>query len=307
MKKITHVVGLAVNPEFAFTYDKNDGQSKHPLTDFSVSLSGTSGDVAIGLHQLGERPLLIGAVGNNGSIEDRLIPHLVQEFPFVQIPVLEHSSVAVFPNDGTSNPEIAGRRGLIIPEMIEEAKKVLTSQLEVLNPETWRIATGLLPREMELGLVLLGNEAGYRSLNPNRYLCQDELIKSAMSHSDLFIVNWSEYIDTMRTLDIEEISKMHNFGPSLIVVTDEVRGGIYSFKGETGSFNAKVFPGPVFPPGSGDWFHVGLVKKITELVRPIQDLSITDVEEALAFAALVAGKKVHMAGASKGPWLKDLF
>ncbi len=306
MKKITHVVGLAVNPEFAFTYDKNDGQSKHPLTDFSVSLSGTSGDVAIGLHQLGERPLLIGAVGNNGSIEDRLIPHLVQEFPFVQIPVLEHSSIAVFPNDGTGNPEIAGRRGMIIPKLIGKAKNLIKNQLNGLDAETWRIATGLLPREVELGIELLGNSIGYRSLNPNRYLCQSDLIKTVMEHTDLFIVNWSEYIDTMRTLEIEEISKMHNFGPSLIVVTDEMRGGIYSFKGETGSFDAKVFPGPVFPPGSGDWFHVGLIKKVTELVKPIQELVVKEVEEALDFAALVAGKKVHIAGASKGPWLKDL-
>ncbi len=260
MKKM--IVGLSVNAEIVFSYDGTSNQPKNKLLSFKIHLSGTSGNVATALHQFGHETQLIGMVGIDGSAEDKLLESLVQhEFDFRKLPVLDKSSIALLPIDNVNEPRIVGRRGAVIRNLIPQTIK----ELEAVSG-TWKIATGTLPDEVELAIALLGNNKGYRSLNPNKLLCQSKLpLIAILKYADLLILSTDEYRNVKETLHLKNPSDIHSYGPTLVIVTDEDRPGWYSLRGNLGRFEPKVFTDKPFPVGAGDWFHSSFISKCEDL------------------------------------------
>jgi len=296
-------VGLSVNPEIYFSYDRSDGQQKHRLLDFAINLSGTSGNVAAALFSLGQKSILFGLIGTNGRQEDSMIKGLKPKgFKFVRLEALESTSLSFIPNDSEESI-VVGRRGAIIPDLIPKA----LSHIKNLPQKSCRVLTGLLPVELELGISFLDVVPGWRFFTPNRALCKDkESLIKILPFVDVLVSNLDEHYDIMKSLKLEEISKIHNFGTQFIVVTDEERGGFYSFKGKTGRFNAKIFIDDGYPTGAGDWFLSGLITRCREIKVSPKDLNELQLTEVLDFATTVAGLKVTMLGGTNGPKRNEL-
>lgn len=300
------IVGMAVNPEIYFSYNMQDGQQKHKLIDFEINLSGTSGNIATALASLGHRSTLFGLIGFNGTPEDLLIKNFnPKDFDFLKLEVLDNSSLSLIPDDSVNESVVVGRRGSVLESKFQETLDFVKN----LPESSYKILTGTLPHEVDLGINFLGH-GGCKIFTPNRSLCQSGLLKDVLPFVDILIQNLDEHYDLMKNLNLTEISQIHNYGPTgpyLYIVTDEERGGIFSFKGQTSRFDAFHFPGKKFPTGAGDWFLSSLVSKFLAFEESPNYLNFEEIQESINFASKIAGIKVTFAGATKGPNKQEIL
>ncbi|MFN4181387.1 MAG: carbohydrate kinase family protein, partial [Candidatus Paceibacteria bacterium] len=172
---------------------------------------------------------------------------------------------------------------------------------------SWRILTGILPAEVELGINFFGTQKSVNILTPNSSLCKDgENLNRLLNRTQMLVSNLDEHCDMMDSLNLAEISKIHKHGPKLVIVTDEERGGFFSLRGQTGRFHAKAFPGESYPTGAGDWFLSGLVAWYREMSITPENISLEALNDAIEFATTVAGKKVLMPGGTRGPLRSEI-
>ena len=316
MRRKDVTIGFSVNPEISYEYADSVGE-KGALDSFTVSLSGTSANVATALKRLGGNPLLVVPSEKGESDASHLLDLALRRsgLTTARINILDQTPLAVYPVNGHREGRslLYGRKGTLSTQSkrIERAVREIESYNGL-----WRIATGVDPGFAPLAWHLLGEKSSFRVFSPNLILCRHpefSLLKSLLSRSDLLIINKLEF----ETLGRSE-SFIHELGVSLIVVTDGEKGGRFSLKNQTtgaviksGKYAAEQPTAPIFPIGAGDWFLAGLATSIMEaedagLFQSLDAVPLQAVEEACSFGAKVAGLKVTMRGGSAGPKREEL-
>ncbi len=296
------VVGLATNAEIVFTFDGNRNDEKLPLEDFSIQLSGSSSDVAIGLSKLGHNARLIGLIAESADDQSALLNIAVKKhsIPHLLVPALDHTSVAVLPGDISGKNRIVGKRGEILNHTLETAARLIG---EASAATEWRIATGARTREFPLISTLLGENPGRRVLNPNLFLCRERTaFKNIISYADILVMNKNEEAACGMSF-----LELHAAGPHLVIVTEGERGGRYSLGGIVGRFYAiPPVSETLFLAGAGDWFLAGFLASCVRVSFSAFEGNEHLLHQCLEFGARVAAKKITMPGAGNGPSLDEL-
>ncbi len=301
------VVGFSVNPEVVGVCDSRGKGEKLPLLALSVDLAGAAANVAIALNAFGCFPLILGLTGKNGD-ETLLLDWAVRKakIPFKPIEVLDHTSIALLPIDKAApSSRVLGRKGVVVSEKVSIAVHQIRESVAGVN--SWRIAVGVRPSEVELAQGLFFESVpGKRILSPHFSFCEKES-RDALFHSlssvDLFILNQLEY----EKLGVGKPKELHRFGPSVVIVTQDERGGYCSFRGESSQFDSvKYSTNGVYPTGAGDWFLGGLLSAFISREVTLETIKRETFLECLHFAAKVAGKKVTIPGGGKGPTSEEL-
>lgn len=313
-------IGFSVNPEIYYEYAESLGE-KGALDSFTISLAGTSANVATALKNFGYNPLLVVPCEDGESDTDT--GHLLEvalrqsRLTHVRLPVLEQTPLAIYPvNEDRQGCLLYGRKGLLT----HNSQKLARAIEEIGSYDGhWRIATGVDPGVALLAWHLLGEEKGLRVLSPNYALCHNpdfsglSLDKSPLSRCDLLIVNRFEFETLGRPKEI-----IHGLGVSLIIITDGERGGRFSVCNEAtdgvirlGTYQAVQPPSRAFSIGAGDWFLGGFVTRVMDMKAEDEALSLATlpfkvIQEACDFGARVAGFKVAMRGGSSGPTRAEL-
>lgn len=293
------IVGTAVNAEVVYYYDGSSPDEKIPLQDFSIQLSGSSGDVAIALSQLGAFSHLLGLIADKEDDQSALLRLALKKHRVgsTLLPCLDKTSIAVLPcDDSSEKSRVIGRRGDVIPERIPTIVNLITDEAACFE---WRVATGV--REREIAEALLGTNKGKRVLNPNFMLCQNQGLEALLPFVDILVLNKNEMAVSRMTF-----KKCHEAGTSLVIVTEDEDGGQYSLRGKVGRFApVKITGNAFYPAGAGDWFLGGFLS-FCELEHTDATSTAIDIERALAFGAKVAAKKISMKGAGNGPMLSEV-
>lgn len=295
------IVGTSVNAEVVYRFDGSNPDEKIPLQDFSVQLSGSSGDVAIALNQLGAVSHLLGLVAAKEDDRLALLQLAIKKHKInsTLLPCLNKTSIAVLPCDDTSGKNrVIGQRGGVIPERISDIAQMIVNEAASFG---WRIATGIRAEEIPFAQALLGTNKGKRVLNPNFTLCRDQELEALLPFVDILVLNKNEMAVSRTTF-----KKCHELGTSLVIVTEDENGGQYSLRGEVGRFTpAKVSSSALYLAGAGDWFLGGFLS-FCDLAHLDAASDAVDIERALAFGARVAAKKITMKGAGNGPMLSEI-
>jgi len=303
--KKSAIVGFSVNAEIVQIYDRMTVQEKGRLQSIVPYLCGTSANVARAINMLGQYSKVLALTGIDNDFESHVLRFALQKYtiPYHEFPILNHSHISILPIDNIPNPQVFGLKGDIEKSKIEETVDKIKEEVG-----EWRIGTGARPEELLLLKALFNEHAGYRSLNPRQELIGDknnflDILKS----TDLLIMNHSEY-DACKTTSPADL---HQYGPSLVIVTQNRFGGMFSKNGveperfdscnEYLDSNTKICG-----PGAGDWFHASFIVRCMELGKSINTLSIEEVRDCINFATRVSGKKITMQGAANGPTQNDL-
>jgi len=304
MKPKTALVGFSINSEIVPNYDGRTALEKAPLLSIKAFIGGTSANVALAIQTFGGYSKLLALKGEGDDLESHILDYVLRNcrIPYKNFPILDTSHIALIPNDGIQT-RIFGLKGKILQHKLKQ------TIVEIEKEEgQWRIATGVRVEEIELVMSLFNKHAGFRSLNPRMELIKNKIVfNEILKNTDLLIINMAEY----RECKVTSPAELHQFGPSLVIVTDSEKGGMFSHK----TTGAQVFPAytdyikngePLFTTGAGDWFHGTFISKCMVLNKPFDELSAPEILDFISFAAKVAGKKITMEGASNGPTRYDL-
>ncbi len=304
MEKENVLIGFSINPELYLKYDGQTDLEKAPLEYYKWRIGGTSYNVARAIQKLGEESKLLALTGINDPTTATL-ENLLQgsKIPYKNFPILSETHIGIIPDSGRTKSTTYGKKGEILETELEK------TFLEI-EKETgkWRIATGVRPAEVALVKCLFNKHLGNRSLNPRIELIKNkDVFYDLLLDTDLLIINMTEY----ESCQVTSPSDLHQYGPSLVVVTDSENGGMFSHhKWGAERFNAcknyLTKDTKLYCTGTGDWFHGSLISKCKTLGKPFGELSLIELRDFISFAAKVAGKKVTMQGASYGPSLSDL-
>lgn len=308
MKTRSVILGLSVNPEVVVTGDSSNGGEKHPLQSLRVDFSGSAANVGIALKQLGCYPMVFGLTGKNGD-ETMFLEWALKKargVVFTAVEALDHTSIAVLSVDQAkpTASRVVGRKGNVLSEKVDEAVSQIREN--VASIASWRVAVGVRESEILLAEALLFEATpGTRVLSPHRSFCEGQsrtALFQVLKSVDLFILNELEFSG----LGMASPCDLHQYGPSLVVVTKDERGGCFSLRREGGTFDAVKYTESGYPTGAGDWFLGALVSELVSRELVLTDIKRPALEECLAFAAKVAGKKVTMPGGGKGPTRLEL-
>jgi len=298
------VVGFAVNTELVYTLNST-GLEKTPLMDIRFDLSGTSGDVALGLQHLGDTPLLLGLTGDVESEQTQILKRSLDKsgITFQALNALSDTSFAILRVD--QNPEqnfgVCGKRGDVV---LEKSQKVIQEIKDLhLSSDTLRIATGVRDTELPFMNALFEGAQGTRLLVPNWWMYDNkEAVQSAIGNTDAIFMNENEFAKSNLSL-----SELHDMGVKLIVVTQGDKGGFSSstYKGEV----CIDYYNPVKPksevihtPGAGDWFLAGFLHKFMALgYTSFVSVPPGVATECVNFGASLASEKILYPGAGNGP------
>src|ERR1035437_3992001 len=143
----TALVGFSVNAEIVQNYDRMTQQEKGKLESIIPYLCGTSANVARAIKTLGQSSKILALTGVNHDFESNTLRFVLQKetIPHSEFPILNHSHISILPIDGIPNPQIFGKKGLIIKSKIEETILKIEEQTE-----QWRVGTGARTEELPL-------------------------------------------------------------------------------------------------------------------------------------------------------------
>lgn len=315
-------IGFSVNPEITFGYTDQAGK-KGTLDFLSVSLSGSSANVARCLMNMGHNPLLIVPSETGDSDEANLLERALRKAGLlnVRLELMQQTPLAIYPigDRRGSTSALYGRRGVRAdkPELFQKALEQITG-----FDGKWRLATSINEDFLSLASHLLGEEKGFRIFGPNQMLCRNERFRSfslpasPMSRCDLLIFNRFEFETLGRTFE-----EIHREGVSAVVVTNGAEGGNFSLcnastegKPTLGAYKAVKPPAgaELFLVGAGDWFLGGLTSHLVNHVETSEkgtsllSMPFDILQESCNFGARVASKKIVMKGGSNGPIFADL-
>lgn len=300
------VVGFAVNPELVVSYDSGVSDVKLRLEKLSVQLSGSSGDVAVGCMRLGRQARLVGFTGFETSVIDGLLENALKDFclPFRRIPILDQTSCAVLPADFSQSSRVIGKRGDVLPELVDAAKRII-DDLD-LSPGVMRVATGVRSVEVPLVDHFFGDSQRC-VLNPNAFLCQEHAdIEVLLPKTRLLILNDYEF-DKYFGEKGGNICAFHTFGVRLVIMTTGKTGGVCSLNGDVWQYESIRYDAPAYyDAGAGDWFLAGFLTAIVENEFSLETITREQAEKCITFACHVAGLKVTRPGAANGPYRDEV-
>lgn len=305
MEQNTALVGFSINPELYTQYDGRTQQEKANLTSIKARIGGTSANVATAIQKFGGQSKLLALKGEGDDLQTHILEYVLRtcNISYKNFPILDTGHIALIPEDGIQQKKVFGLKGKLNKEKIPETLVEIDKE----NGK-WRIATGVRTEEVELVKHLFNKHVGHRSLNPRMELVKNKSVfLDLLNNTDLLILNMAEY----QACQVVSPSELHKHGPSLVVVTNGEEGGLFSHKTNGSEF----FPAcndyiksdtKLFNTGIGDWFHGSFISKCMELGKPFSELNLEEITNFVQFAAMVAGKKITMEGASNGPGLEDL-
>lgn len=306
MTKEFALVGFSVNSEIYVGYDARMALEKAPLESIKFGIGGTSLNVALAINNFGGKSKLIALTGENNDDSTHILKRMLKKIkiPHTNIPVLDKSHIALIPDDKIQTKKVFGAKGKINSQKMD----FVFGQIEK-ETGKWRIATGARTEEVEFVKFLFNKHFGYRSLNPRMELVKNKRAFYEVLHStDLLICNLAEY----EAIQVTSPSEIHQYGPSLVIITDGENGGMFSKNGE----QAKTFSAytefsqksvNLYPTGIGDWFHGSFVGQCMSINKPFVDLNLNEISTFIDISTKVAGKKITMEGASNGPSVDNLF
>ena len=305
MSKKKALVGFSVNTELSAIFDGRTQLEKAPLQSINARIGGTSANVATAIQKLGGEIKLLTLIGINDDFPTHILNYVLEkcDISHKDFKLLDQSHIALLPDDGIQRKKSFGLKG-----KIDDSK--MDSVLAEIDKEDslWRIATGVRVEEYKLVEFLFNKHVGFRSLNPRMELIRNkQIFKILLKNTDLLICNMAEF----EACEVTSPSSLHEYGPSLVIVTDEEKGGIFSLK----SFKAERFHAnksyigkktPIYTTGAGDWFNGAFTAMCQDYGKPFNELSYKKLIEFINFAARVAGKKVTIEGSSNGPSKEEL-
>lgn len=299
------LIGFSVNAEIIQTYDRMSIKEKGVLESLEVDLCGTSANVARAITKLGGLSKVLALTGVGDDFESMSLRWALKNYkmPYREFQILSSSHISVFPIDGLNRNKVFGKKGKINESKVDEVITGIESETGL-----WRIATGVRPEEIPFVRALFNSHVGYRSINPRLNLIEKrEDFFSILKVSDLLILNEAEFSGC----NVAHISELHGFGPSVVIMTKEKYGGVFSLKGRSPevfqactkySENCKQ----LYTIGAGDWFHSAFLVRCMEAGKPFGELSVKEIRDFINFAARVAGKKITMPGSGNGPSIDEI-
>ena len=300
----TIVVGFSINPELWFKSEKTQDPEKKQISDYGLSVAGSSANIAQALNKLGCSAEIIGAVGKDDFPSLLLESELKKRnIHFHPLQILDATNIAFVPFEISNSSIVHGKKGNLDTKKLPECKETIRA-----NKAQWRIASSIRFEEVPLAIDLLDKEyVGYRTLNFKSATITGgrTIARNMLENTDLLILNQYEY-DCFKANGPEELLK---HGPRILIVTNGNDGGhcytdSFSFK-----YDSKIFSTENATTGAGDWFHAGFIRSLIEQETNIIDASKNKevLEKAAEFAALVAGKKVLFHGGGNGPTIDMLY
>lgn len=311
MNTYSAVVGFSTNPEIIVRYDTQNPSPKLPASEFSYQISGTSSDVAIGLKQLGVKPLLLGTVGlDEEDVNSIILRHLLAKngLNFHLMPVREATNVALQPLDDGQPIRVVGKKTPAVPALLPEAALNIKRIVEAEARSAWRVATGILDSDMPLVEALFFQGDGRRIANPRDSLMSGPRASELLRSADILICNMDEFIGLTGSVCQSAFESVHDLGPSLIVVTLSSKGAMVSLHGGEILSVPAVHAGQCLSEvGAGDWWLAGFLTGLSHRsIFQVGDLDADSLIYASRFASFVAGLKVTKFGASSGPMLSEV-
>lgn len=307
MKHNDAVVGFSVNPELKVVIGQKQGPKK-PLLETSYYLSGSSGNVATAIKKLGALSHVLGLVGmsKRQTLADILLPEIIQQsgVSFTPIKILAETNLCIIPTSEHQNKVLWGKRNDVVQSAIPKVLRDLKRPEIGMGQNTFAVITGLRVSEMMLAKALFQKaQTGFRVLSPNHsLLCAKKELMNILPLVDLLVLNNAGFKATGLSL-----TKMHSYGPRIIVITHDRRGGSFSFpSGLLHKFEVVSFSGGHFETGAGDWFLGALIAELTRIGESIIAIRPDQFKVAIKFAARVAGKKLTMSGGGNGPTRRQL-
>lgn len=305
MKENIALVGFSVNAEVSVSFDANTKLEKAPFDSIDAGLGGTSANVALAIQTFGGKSKLLAPMGEVDDFKTHTLEFVLRncKIPYQRFQILSSSHIAFLPNSSGQTKTVFGLKGEILEQKLQQTFAEIDKETGL-----WRIATGVRLEEIKLVKHLFNKHIGFRSLNPRMELIRNtNIFQQVLQSTDLLILNEAEY----RLCQVTSPDKLHEFGPSLVIVTDGENGGMFSCR-ETGAerFNACLDytseNTKIFTTGAGDWFHGAFLSKCMDNKKPFSVLTRDEISLFIAFAARVAAKKITKEGASNGPSLLDL-
>lgn len=307
----TSVVGFSVNPELLFTYNRMTEKEKGDMDDPICEISGSSANVALAINTLtigsGIKSRVLALTGPPNDRASILLRTAQKDLiPYEEFPILEYGHISILPIDGLPNPRTFSRKGEVILSMIEKTIPKIEKEESV-----WRICTAIRPSEKALAKALFNNHDGYRVLNPRPELIKDkDSFYELLKFTDLLIMNQGEFNEC----EVASLEQLHERGPTLVIVTQAEKGGLFSHKGEVPErfepchdyITCAHKQKNLGSTGAGDWFSGAFVAWCKELEKSVYTITMEEIREGLSFSARVAGKKVTMKGGWNGPGKEDL-
>ncbi len=312
--KVDSIVGFSINPELVVTYDEFAPDVKVPARSFDCLIGGTSACVAGAMQKLGRSARLLAAVGKDPDDPMRVLLEAMlrkQGRIYTLLPVRPVTSVAIQPILTTDNGH--GRViGLKRPisgcsqETLDQVTAVVRAQ-----PDVWRVATGVLPDEQEIVFALFNGRQQSCVLNPNIRLMQDRRAADPiLAHTGILVCNDAEfaaYFGGDTSLSDSQFEFLHKQGPELIVVTRNSKGASVWFRGQRHDIAPRNFGECVSEVGAGDWWLAAFLSRLSDWeIHEVAHISPEYLEISAGYAALVAGIKVTLPGASNGPSLDEV-
>ncbi len=297
----TILAGFSINLEVSFVFDGDSSEAKIPLQDATLRLAGSALNTVTALSSLGVSPALIGLVDADpdpfGVIMKGLFGSVSCQHHL--LPVLDRSGLAFLPIGGKVK-RVIGRRGQVKECFLNQAIAEVSRIRGEIGANIC-LALGVTDGESELTKALFQDEASLRVLVPSKSLFFSSLpIEEILGLTDFLFMSDYEYEASGLS-----VSQIHSFGVDLLVVTENSRGGWFSYHGTQMRYPA-VSSNCVSEVGAGDWFLAAFLVKLTENQEVLDYFSIEQIESSLKFASLVAGMKVEHVGASTGPTLEDI-
>jgi len=302
MKKPTVHTFFSGNVEINTRRRSELGEKGH-LYEMSAQFAGGSANVAGALNQFGRDVRLTcfaGVTEDFGRVAFEFARNTVP-FSSQVLYVLDKTTVALYDSDESCPGRgVTVGRGSILPEKSD----YIQEQLEQIKISEGDILVGsIMKPESDFARILLTKAPGCRVLNPKESFCSSGLIDFLSGTTDMLIVNRSEWRACNCRFD-----DIHRKGVRVVVVTNDKDGGHFSVDGNA-SYEFAPFICPAmayYTVGAGDWFIAGFLHELITCGESLHKADFDTVLRCTQFASKVAGRKVTMLGAQRGPRLDEI-
>lgn len=295
------ITACSLNGEFWGEFHDDASEEKLVLNDYGLILAGSSAIVAVAAQSVGSQTSVIGLVGPP-SLATTLL-HEAAKLSCLNLhtlPVLDETSFAFSPiNRSKEKNKVSGKKGKVISGKIESELAHLHNILESREKGSYGVMTGLRLEELPIAREVFRKiPKGKRVVSPRTEFCSEAAFRNVLKDVDCVVLNEIE----LRNTGVSAL-ELCSIGPRLVVVTQGKNGGYCQFK-----CRRKVIYEPVErtegeAPGTGDWFLGSFLAYLDRLEGSFLTFELEVIEEALHFAATVAGRKAPIPGASNGPEL----
>lgn len=288
--------GVSANLEFILKYKKS-GLAKKEVTYDHTTVAGSSVNNALGFCSNGRSVrLLITAGEDHRGLE--LVEELERMAPDLNVRLLHwrvrtpYTAIGHCIDDGEYS--VLPSKPPYDDEKVQRGLHIIQEEIQTNRPRIL-LASGVRVADVPIveSLFHNGSVVSLRVLNPGADLLESpENLRRLLARTDLLIINREEFQLMQTTLDIPDVHRAHELGPTEIVVTHDEGGAIYSRQGEPPILQPAFVADAIDPTGAGDCFLSHFLSA---------RLDGKDDREALRFAAAAAALQTTLEGGSSVP------